>query len=237
MLNRKNYPFIAFIAVRNGSKGLPNKNVMMLGNKSLYEIAIQKALNANCIHVTVSTDIPEILDRSFSSDVTVLKRAENLCKDDSSINDVIYDWSIGESSEVFPDNAIVALIQVTSPFSSSLDLKNAYQKFCNSDASLLKSVTVTDNKILKYGYLDGDNFLPISNVEYCFTNRQMLPRVVRPNGAFYIFELENFRKMGTLATDNIISFEMDSRSSLDIDNLSDFELAKSMFKDKEKSFT
>lgn len=224
--NRFQSQFIAFIAVRKDSKSLPGKNVRELNGIPLYEIAVQKAIKANCNNVIISTNIPEIHNRKFRENIHVFKRQEFLSRDDTPISDVIYNWSVSNHSASYHNNTVVALLQATSPLSTFTDLKKAYDKFCLSDATLLMSVTEADNKILKYGLLSNEQFVPISESSYCFSNRQSLPKVVRPNGAIYLFELGNFRRNKTFDTQKIIPYEMSVHHSIDIDTVEDLEFVR-----------
>ena len=51
---------IAIIPARGGSKGVPRKNIKVLGGKPLIYYTIQTALEANFKKVIVSTDDEEI---------------------------------------------------------------------------------------------------------------------------------------------------------------------------------
>ena len=52
---------ICFIGARGGSKGVPKKNIGLLGGKPLISYAIESALNSNIFQdVIVSTDSEEI---------------------------------------------------------------------------------------------------------------------------------------------------------------------------------
>ena len=54
--------WVAIVPARKGSKRLPNKNLLKLGNQSLVEIAVQKALDTNIFEkVIISSDSQEIV--------------------------------------------------------------------------------------------------------------------------------------------------------------------------------
>ena len=59
----KNPKFIALIPARRGSKGLKNKNLLKISNKTLVEIAIDNALSSKLISkVYLTSDSRKILD-------------------------------------------------------------------------------------------------------------------------------------------------------------------------------
>ena len=88
------------------------------------------------------------------------------------------------------------------------------------------SVTTSDRGVLKWGTLVNDKFKPISEAKYCFSNRQLLPEVFKPNGAVYIFDAQWFVKNGGFVTDKIGALKMSFEDSHDIDTLDDFTLCE-----------
>ena len=52
---------VCFIAARGGSRGVPNKNIRIIGGKPLIAHTIEKAIKSNIFsHVIVSTDSKKI---------------------------------------------------------------------------------------------------------------------------------------------------------------------------------
>ena len=82
-----------------------------------------------------------------------------------------------------------------------------------------------DRSILKNYVRIEDKILPINATEYLFANRQSLPPVYHPNGAFYVFDAQDFLKE-RFNPKNIEVFVMDDASSLDIDDSSDLVRAR-----------
>lgn len=117
----------------------------------------------------------------------------------------------------------VVLLQATSPLRHEDDLIAALGVFGGGGYDVVMSVTEADRGVLKWGRLDGSQFVPLSEPAFCFSNRQSLPAVVRPNGAVYVFDAEWFIKRGSFVTERIGVIEMPADRSLDIDTLVDFE--------------
>ena len=63
---------LAIIPARGGSKGVPRKNIRVLGDKPLINWTIEAALNAKSIdRVILSTDDPEIAETCRGTGIEV----------------------------------------------------------------------------------------------------------------------------------------------------------------------
>ena len=75
---------IALILARGGSKGIPKKNIKMLGDKHLIGHVIDSASKCSRIsEIYVSTDCDEIADISKSYGAKIINRPDEFAKDDS----------------------------------------------------------------------------------------------------------------------------------------------------------
>ena len=62
MDDEKNMKPICFIGARGGSKGVPKKNIRIIGGKPLLAYTIEKAIKSKFFsHTIVSTEDPEII--------------------------------------------------------------------------------------------------------------------------------------------------------------------------------
>lgn len=214
--------YIALVPVREGSKGLPKKNILELGGVPLYRRALDQGLRiVNAC--AVSTDFESILNSTVPDNCYFLRRPEDLCGDEVPIDEVIA--HVVDDLNL-PDATTIVLLQATSPFRADEDIRAALDLYAEGKYDLTMSVTQTDQKVLKYGTLDGDSYVPLSNPKYCFANRQSLPLVFKPNGAVYVFTVGVFRRNRGLATESIGVIKMPSSRAIDIDSIDDFELAK-----------
>ena len=67
---------ICLIAARGGSKGVPRKNLRLLGNKPLIAHTIEKSLDSKLFdHVIVSTEDPEIakISKQYGAEVPFMR--------------------------------------------------------------------------------------------------------------------------------------------------------------------
>ena len=75
---------IAFIFARGGSKGLPNKNIKLLGGIPLIGHSILSAKENNSISaIYVSTDSQKIKDVAIELGANIIDRPDNLATDNS----------------------------------------------------------------------------------------------------------------------------------------------------------
>lgn len=214
---------LAIIPARSGSKGIENKNLVLLNNQPLIYYTIKAALEAKCINkIVVSSNSDEILNYAKSQNVDILKRPISLAQDDSTSDKVLL-----HALEFYKSYEDVIFLQPTSPLRTSIHIDKAFSIYKNSKANALISVKKCDNKILKaficnkYGDLTG-----VCNDEYPFMPRQKLPKTYMSNGAIYILKVKKFLSKASFLQDKTKHFLMDEISSCDIDNLKDLKKAE-----------
>ena len=216
-----NSDYIVLIPARNGSKGLPNKNIKLLNGKPLFMYAVEQGLKFSN-RVIISTNIPQILNMQPIEGVEIHKRSEAIAQDISTMDEVIHDLIL--SKNLMEMNLI--LLQPTSPLRTSYDILESINIFEKNNFDVLFTSTFENKSILKSGFTEGNKFFPISNPEYCFTNRQSLPEVYKPNGAIYIFKANKFLEKSKIPSANMGTFTMPEDRSIDIDNDDDFKKAE-----------
>ncbi len=208
------------VPARAGSKGLPDKNLSKISGRSIVAIAVKLGLDSGH-DVAISTDIEDVLTSYAESEVRLRKRPSALCGDDVPmapvITDAIHTLGLEEHD--------IILLQPTSPCRTRDQLEACVAQYRKEKATLLLSVTKAPSSVLKY-YVKEESLRPISDVNYLFANRQTLPPVYRPNGAFYIFKGRGFLDK-EFDTERLALFEMDEATSLDIDNADDLASTRS----------
>ena len=101
---------LAVIPARAGSKGVPNKNIRIIGGHPLVYYSIKNALSSEYItDVIVSTDSEEVRIIATQMGATVKWRDEALCGDEITLDAVIADaipkdetWDYCFLSSTFP---------------------------------------------------------------------------------------------------------------------------------------
>ena len=135
---------LAIIPARGGSKGLPRKNIKMLGNKPLIFWTIEAALKAkNISKVILSTEDKEIADVCSQTDIEIpFMRPNSLAGDNSSAIDVyIYTINKLKKENIYNQDEYVVLLP-TVPFVSAKDIDNAINLFKKNDADSVISLSL-----------------------------------------------------------------------------------------------
>ncbi len=222
MLNGKT--FLAVVPARGGSKRLPRKNILDLGNKPLIAWSIEAGLNSRYVDkVIVSSDDDEILNIAKIYNSEIIKRPASLASDTATSFDALKHTI--ENVETYD---YIILLQPTSPLRSSQHIDEAIELLMRKNADAIISITEMDHSPLWSNTLseDGDmsTFLreEVKNIR-----SQDLEKYYRINGAIYICETERLlKKENFFIDDNIFSYVMDRKSSIDIDEEVDFHLAQ-----------
>ena len=167
----------------------------------------------------ISTDILELLDLDLGPDVHVAPRPSELAVDEIPMEQVL--------SHVLRQDisgpATIVLLQATSPLRDPSDIRRAIDLHAAERYDLVMSVTRANSSVLKWGHVEGQDFLPLSDPAFCFFNRDQLPQVYRPDGAIYVFDADFFRGVGALGRGRIGVIETPAERAHDIDTLADFD--------------
>ena len=222
---------IAIIPARAGSKGLPNKNILMLGNKPLIAYTIEAALKSEKFErVIVSTDSLEYkyIAEKFGAEVFI--RSEDLANDKASSFVVIEDVLKRISDEI----DYFVLLQVTSPFRNENHIKESIDLFENNfnEYNYLVSMQKSDksSSLIKPIY---DNTLKEYNIDYSNYSRQKYDEY-HPNGAIFIGKIKEYLEQKHFFGEKSIAYFMNREDSIDIDDSLDFEIAITILNKKNK---
>ena len=222
------------IPARGGSKGVPRKNIKVLGDKPLIQYTIDAAKGVfDDEFICVSTDDFEIKSvvEQFGLKVPFL-RPNELASDTAGTYEVLlHAISYYESKGYFPDTLI--LLQPTSPFRTSAHIKEALKLY---HESIDMVVSVKETKANPYYILfeeDRNGYLKKTK-EANFTRRQDCPKVWEYNGAIYIINVKALKECAISQFTKVCKFEMDETSSHDIDTLLDWKIAEIILQDFKK---
>ena len=217
--------YLAIIPARGGSKRLPDKNILDLNGKPLIAWSIETAKKSKKIDdIVVTSDSDKILDIAKKYNVKTIKRPDFLASDTATTFDVIK-HAIENLKEKFE---YIVLLQPTSPLRNEKHIDEAIELLEKKNADAVISVCEVDHSPLWSNTLpeslDMSNFI---RDEVKNKRSQDLEKYYRLNGAIYICKTDRLLEEKTFfIKDNIFAYVMDRKSSVDIDDEIDFELAK-----------
>jgi CMP-N,N'-diacetyllegionaminic acid synthase len=218
---------LSIIPARGGSKGIPLKNLTLLGKKPLIYHTIKASLNSKINRTIVSTDNLEISKIASKYGSEVILRPKKLSDDKSQIEPVIkyvLDYLIKKEKYV-PD--LVILLQNTSPLRTSKHIDKAIEFFNKNNFDSVLSGFIAHSLIwqVKNKTVKPINYNPLNR-----QNRQDMKNQFIENGAIYITKNKLFNKTNCRVSGKIGVFEMSEESSLQIDSTHDILFAEQILK-------
>ena len=223
---------LGIIPARGGSKGVPNKNIKLLGRKPLIAYTIEAAQNAKGLtKVILSSDCDEIIKIANDYGLEApFKRPSNLATDESPTI-----LTVLQALEYFKEKGIefdaVCLLQVTNPFRTSEFIDNAIEKFKNSTADALISVLEVPHEFNPHWVFEKNakGNLEISTGETeLISRRQELPVSYYRDGSIYMTKTEVILNQQSLFGKSIAYIEADKTTHINIDTMKDWEKAEKM---------
>ncbi|MBF0233414.1 MAG: acylneuraminate cytidylyltransferase family protein [Desulfamplus sp.] len=221
---------IALIFARGGSKGLPGKNIRILGDKPLIAWAIDHARAVPRIsRIIVSTDSEDIASvaREHGAEVPFLRPAE-LARDDSpewlawrhAINFLL------ETEHEFPE--VIVSVPATAPLRSPLDIENCLDEYENGEVDVV--ITVSDANRSPYFNMvtmDSDkNANLVMLLEKKIFRRQDVPVVYDMATVAYVARSEFVLSNNSIFEGRVRAVKIPRERALDIDTYSDFQIAE-----------
>lgn len=225
---------VAFIFARGGSKGLPGKNIRLLGGKPLIAWSITHALAVKRIErVIVSTDSEEIaaVAREHGAEVPFIRPAE--LAQDTSPEWLVWRHALNfvrETTGAFP-LAMVSL-PATAPLRMPLDIENCLDEYEKGEADTV--ITVTDAHRSPYFNMvktnaDGSVGLVIPP-QSTVTRRQDAPVVYDMATVCYVANPVFVMAHNGLFEGRVKAVHVPTERAVDIDTLLDFQIAECLVK-------
>lgn len=224
---------LVIIPARGGSKGIPHKNIKILGEKPLicHSIDIARKLVPEC-NICVTTDDHEIIKvvEIYGLQVPFV-RPDYLATDTMGTYDVLlHALKFYEDRGKRYDNII--LLQCTSPFRRAEDVEGAL-KLYTPEIDMVVSVKETSANPYYNCFEEGpDGFLSISKGNGCYHRRQDAPKAWEYNGAIYIINPSSLKEKPMSSFTKVVKYVMDDIHSIDLDTMFDWKLAELVLKEK-----
>ncbi len=212
------------ILARSGSKGVPGKNIKMLGGKPLLAYRVLSAKKSTFQNdIVISTDSKEYADiaEQWGAEVPFL-RPKHLSNDEAkSVDAVLHAFQF--LKEKGRQYRYVCLLEPTSPFTKIEWVDEALNKMRSEGAQTLVACKYTSPHPV---YIQDEG--PTLNVVGRYisqsqqTNRQVHKRQITPSGNFYISTIEFFEKNRTFYNENTLVYMVPEPYCLEIDTEMDF---------------
>jgi CMP-N-acetylneuraminic acid synthetase len=225
---------LAVIPARGGSKGVPGKNLRLLGGKPLIVHQIEAAQNASSVdEIIVSTDHEGIADAAEGAGAEVpFLRPEELAADE-----VPAIAAVKHAAEYFRDNhttpEYVLCLQPTSPFNNSQSIDLASKKIRKTNCDSVVSIErVTETHPYRSYRLDGDKIAAIDGLTVTAPNqRQDRPIVYGFTGAIYLRRaglLFDWNHEDFALGDDVRAVVQSGKEAIDIDTEFHLQMARAV---------
>lgn len=215
------------IPARGGSKGIPHKNIKLLGGKPLIRYSIDCARQiASDEDICVTTDDAVIIKCVEEYNLKVpFVRPSYLATDTIGTYEVLLHALEYYEKRGCKYDAIV-LLQPTSPFRTKNDIEGAIARFHENLDMVVSVKEATTNPYYNSYEEDENGFLVISKGDGHYCRRQDAPKAWEYNGAVYVINPISLKKMNISEFTRITKYEMDALHSLDLDTLLDWKIAE-----------
>jgi len=218
---------VALIPARSGSKGVVDKNIMLLGGIPLISYSIVAAKKSKLIdRIIVSTDSEEYAEiaRSYGAETPFIRPKDisgDLATDVEFFRHAI-DW-LQENENFVPEYFVH--LRPTTPFRDPKVLDKAIKEFICSDYSALRSCHKMSESSYKTFEVENNMFKRIcngeSNIEGSNAARQAFPETYDANGYIDIVRSEMISKHNLIHGSKVKAFI--TNISHEIDEINDVD--------------
>lgn len=228
--------YAAIIIARGGSKGIPRKNLLPLGNQPLLSHMVQSAIQASLsipLEVIFSTDSDEIRQVAIEAGAWApFLRPAELAADD------VPSWPVVQHAVKQAEKIkntkydLVVYLQPTAPLCRPQDIVRCIHALNeNSDAESAVAITEVETHPFRMKRLLSDGRL-INYIDQGFEDmrpRQQLPKVYRRAGSVYASRRKVVMECNTLVGNPCIGVVVPPETAIDIDSEIDLELVRLLY--------
>lgn len=225
---------LAVITARGGSKGLPGKNIKLLGGKPLIAYTIEVAKKSKLIsHLIVSTDdkgIAEVAKR-FGAEVPFMRPKELATDEAGHLGVMKHAVAFMEKKEGIIFDYVV-ILQPTSPFKTADDIDNTIKVISakKADSAVSMIEVGKDNHPVKIKKILNGMVVPYCVKEKEGLRRQDIPVAYKRSGDVYVINRDLLMKKNKIFGKRIAGFLVPSERSVDINNEFDWFRAEYILK-------
>lgn len=223
---------LAVIPARGGSKGIPGKNIRLLGGVPLIAYSIATGLQSKFIHrVMVSTDSPEIatIAQKYGAETPFL-RPDYLAGDsvpDLPVFEHVLHWLQSETGYI-PD--IVVQLRPTSPFRPPQLIDSAIASLlANPAVDSVRCVTASGQNPYKMWKIELGKLQPLLTSEWhepYNMPRQELPDTFWQTGHLEVIRRQTIQEQKSMTGNHILPCFVEPEYAIDLDSLRDWDFAE-----------
>ena len=235
----KEIKVLGIIPAREGSKRVAGKNFRPFAGTTLTDLAIKQALGTELLDtIVVNSDaeqIQVIAEKYAHQGITFLKRPKSLAGDESpAIDYMIQTLNWYKEQNIYFD--LVVILQPSSPLRDAKDIDATIKLLIdNSDADSAVSVVKLSHMIHphKMKTMEGQTLQPWLVDEKQQTAAHELPDIYVRNCAVYVFKTQHLIQGNTYGNKSL-GYIMPPETSVDINDIIDFEFAEYLYIKKSK---
>jgi CMP-N,N'-diacetyllegionaminic acid synthase len=227
---------LAVIPARGGSKGIPRKNIRMLGGKPLLQYTVEAAFGAERVtRVILSTDDEEIawVGRRLGVEAPFLRPPE-LARDDTPTLPVIQ-HAVRVLERDGADFDAVCILQPTHPFRRAEDVDGCIELLESSGSdSVVTVLPVPAEHHPHWVYFEGaGGTLRLSTGgREPVARRQDLPAAWHREGSVYVVRRNVLMEGNSLYGDRLVGYPMSGRKLVNLDTWEDWRRAEALLKEE-----
>ena len=224
---------LGILPARGGSKGLPGKNIRLLGGKPLSAWTIEAANKSKAITRAIVTSDDECIiavARQWGGDVPFVRPAH--LSDDSSttLDAVLHAIANVSGSDQQSVYDYIVLLQPTCPLREAHHIDAAVDQLIATKAPACVSVSSVEKSPYWMYQIQGDGTIsPLLPHLGNNLRRQDTPPVYILNGAIYVICIKTLQQTRSFTPTGTVAYHMPGKSSYDIDTLEDFERVERSF--------
>lgn len=232
MINNKKV--LAVVAARGGSKGLPKKNIRMLGGKPLVAWPVQAAKNAPSVdRVIISTDDKTIAEVAVEAGAELpFMRPAELASDTASSMEVIR-HAINTLADKGDKYDYILLLEPTSPLTDSDDIEKALAILdsARDRADSIVGISRVEAAHPEYDVNLGDDGIikPFISQDFrSLKRRQDIQDLYFLDGSLYLSSVNSFLLHGSFYHERTLGFVVPRWKSFEVDDLLDWIIIESL---------
>lgn len=223
---------LAIIPARGGSKGIPGKNIKLLGGKPLLQYTVEAARESRLLsRVILSSEDTAIIEVAKALEVEVpFVRPAHLATDRSGSLEVVQ-----HSLEYFKERGVffdaVCLLQPTTPFREPGSIDTAIAQFLSKDFDSLISVRKVPDEFNPHWVFEPNKngSLKVATGEKEIINRrQDLPSAYFRDGSIYLTKTNVILKQNSLYGNKIGYVVSEGEKYVNVDTTKDWERAETL---------